>query len=330
MALPKALLNADEEANELIRQQREGQSTPEQGNTDNQGEPQPPQAQRTPEEPQQQQQQQSTDSEQTWEHKYRVLQGKYNADIKKLNDDLRDAQQGTQAPSLQNRLQSLETENTQLKQQLEQQQQVSAQPSGEIQLNQKLVDEYGEDFARAVAEQASAGNSGTSAEIQRLSNLVNSLQSKLTQTEQATNETAGNMRMRELNAELSKHNIDFEQVNTDPMFHEWLSAYDDASGEQRNTLMNNAFNRGDINRTVYFFKAFKAQEGSRFANNPLANQVDVTSRAPSDAAGDDNVWTKEQINALYEAKRNNQISDKEFAEWERKLFAASAEGKVLG
>lgn len=324
MALPKALQNADEEANELIRQQQQKASTPETGNTD---EPQQPQENRTPEQPPQQPPQ--SDSEQTWEHKYRVLQGKYNADIKKLNDDLREAQQRSQDPSLQRRLQSLETENTQLKQQLEQQQQSSANPSGEVKLNKTLVDEYGEDFARAVAEQASAGNSGTSAEIQRLSNLVNSLQSKLTQTEQATNETAGNMRMRELNAELSKSNIDFEQVNTDPMFHEWLKGIDEASGEERNTLMNGAFSRGDINRTAFFFKAFKAQERSNFSNNPLASQVDVSSRAPGDAMGDDNVWTKEQINRLYDDYNKGKLTEGEFKEWERKLFAAHAAGNVI-
>lgn len=329
MALPQALQDANERANELIRKQSEGQkSTPETGNTEKPitqpqaQEQQKPQETRTPEPPQQQQQ---SDSEQTWEHKYRVLQGKYNADTKKLNEQLQEAQKRSQDPSLQHRLQSLETENSQLKQQLEQQQQAST-PSGELKLNQKLVDEYGEDFAQAVAEQSSAG---TSELINRLTQQINTLQSKLERTEQTTSETAGNMRMRELNAELSKHNIDFEQVNTDPLFHDWLSAIDDASGEQRNTLMNNAFQRGDINRTAYFFKAFKAQEGSNFNNNPLASHVDVTSRAPSDAAGDDNVWTKAQMDKLYADRRAGKLTDAEFNEWEQKLFSAMREGKYL-
>ena len=254
------------------------------------------------------------------------MQGKYNADTKKLNEQLQEAQKRSQDPSLQHRLQSLETENSQLKQQLEQQQQAS-QPTGELKLSQKLVDEYGEDFARAVAEQSSAGSSDL---INQLTQKISTLESKLNQTEQATNETAGNMRMRELNAELSKHNIDFEQVNTDPMFHDWLSAIDDASGEQRNTLMNNAFQRGDINRTAYFFKAFKAQEGSNFNNNPLSSHVDVTSRAPSDAAGDDNVWTKAQMDKLYADRRAGKLTDAEFQKWEQQLFSAMQQGTYLG
>ena len=324
MALPQALQDANEKANELIRQQSEGQkSTPDTGTTeDPKSQAQQPQENRTPEPPQQQQ----SDSEQTWEHKYRVLQGKYNADTKKLNEQLQEAQKRSQDPSLQHRLQSLETENSQLKQQLEQQQQAS-QSSGELKLNQTLVDEYGEDFARAIAEQSSAGSSDL---INQLTQKISTLESKLNQTEQATNETAGNMRMRELNAELSKHNIDFEQVNTDPMFHDWLSAIDDASGEQRNTLMNNAFQRGDINRTAYFFKAFKAQEGSNFNNNPLSSHVDVTSRAPSDAAGDDNVWTKAQMDKLYADRRAGKLTDAEFQKWEQQLFSAMQQGTYLG
>ena len=325
MALPQALQDANEKANELIRQQSEGQkSTPDTGNTeDPKPQAQQPQENRTPEPPQQQQQ---SDSEQTWEHKYRVLQGKYNADTKKLNEQLQEAQKRSQDPSLQHRLQALESENSQLKQQLEQQRQAS-QPSGEVKLSQKLVDEYGEDFARAVAEQSSAGSSDL---INQLTQKISTLESKLNQTEQATNETADNMRMRELNAELSKHNIDFEQVNTDPMFHDWLSAIDDASGEQRNTLMNNAFQRGDINRTAYFFKAFKAQEGSNFNNNPLSSHVDVTSRAPSDAAGDDNVWTKAQMDKLYADRRAGKLTDAEFQKWEQQLFSAMQQGTYLG
>ncbi len=328
MALPQALQDANERANELIRKQSEGQSTPENGNTEKPitqpqaQEQQKPQEARTPEPPQQQQ----SDSEQTWEHKYRVLQGKYNADTKKLNEQLQEAQKRSQDPSLQHRLQALESENSQLKQQLEQQQQAS-QSSGEVKLSQKLVDEYGEDFARAVAEQSSAGSSDL---INQLTQKISTLESKLNQTEQATNETADNMRMRELNAELSKHNIDFEQVNTDPMFHDWLSAIDDASGEQRNTLMNNAFQRGDINRTAYFFKAFKAQEGSNFNNNPLSSHVDVTSRAPSDAAGDDNVWTKAQMDKLYADRRAGKLTDAEFQKWEQQLFSAMQQGTYLG
>lgn len=324
MALPQALQDANEKANELIRQQSEGQkSTPDTGNTeDPKPQAQQPQENRTPE----QAQKPPTDSEQTWEHKYRVLQGKYNADTKKLNEQLQEAQKRSQDPSLQHRLQALESENSQLKQQLEQQQQAS-QPTGELKLNQTLVDEYGEDFARAIAEQSSAGSSDL---INQLTQKISTLESKLDQTEQATNETAGNMRMRELNAELSKHNIDFEQVNTDPMFHDWLSAIDDASGEQRNTLMNNAFQRGDINRTAYFFKAFKAQEGSNFNNNPLSSHVDVTSRAPSDAAGVDNVWTKAQMDKLYADRRAGKLTDAEFQKWEQQLFSAMQQGTYLG
>ena len=320
MALPKAMQDANEKANELIRQQSEGQkSDPEQGNTEQpQPQAQQPQENRTPEQPPQPQQ---SESEQTWRHKYSVLQGMYNADTNKLKEQLQEAQQRSQDPSLQHRLQALESENSQLKQQLEQQQQAST-PSGELKLSQTLVDEYGEDFARAVAEQSSAGSSDL---INQLNQKISTLESKLNQTEQVTTQTTEAMRVRELNAELSKQGIDFEQVNNDPMFHNWLAAIDDASGEQRNTLMNNAFNRGDINRTAYFFTAFKAQEGSNFNNNPLASHVDVTSRAPGDA----NVWTKAQMDKLYADRRAGKIADAEFQEWERKLFSAMQEGKYL-
>jgi len=325
MALPKALQDANEKANELIRQQSEGQkSDPEQGNTEQpQPQAQQPQENRTPEQPQQPQQ---SESEQTWKHKYSVLQGMYNADTKKLKEQLEDAQKRSQDPSLQHRLQALESENSQLKQQLEQQQQAS-QPSGEVKLSQKLVEEYGEDFARAVAEQSSAGSSDL---INQLTQKISTLESKLTQTEQTTSETAGNMRWRELSAELSKEDIDLEQMNTDPMFQKWLAVIDEASGEERNTLMNNAFQRGDINRTAYFFKAFKAQEGSNFNNNPLASHVDVTSRAPSDAAGDDNVWTKAQMDKLYADRRAGKLTDAEFQKWEQQLFSAMQQGTYLG
>lgn len=320
MGLPTALQNADEEANELIRKQSDNQPpTPSQGNTGEDSKP--PQQDGTPE------QFKASDSDQTWEHKYRVLQGKYNADTKQLRDDL-DRAKSSHGPDPQQEqyIQQLKSDNANLKLQIEQLKAAPQIAIEEVELDKELVDEYSEGFARAVARQAKAGNT----EVQQLKDQISKLESKLDINERATQETTASMRERELVSTLTQSNIDFEQVNTDPMFVEWLSGIDEASGETRNTLMNRAYSRGDISRTAYFFNAFKAQEGSRFNNNPLQQHVDVTSRAPGDAAGDDNVWTTEQINKLYDDYNNGKLTREEFEKWERKLYAASAAGKITG
>ena len=323
MGLPTALQNAEEEANELIRKQSEACKPAPEGNTGDKAPEQSaqPQQERTPE-------QKAPGSEQTWEHKYRVLQGKYNADTKQLRDDLERAKQNsTPDPQQQQFIQQLQSEITSLKQQLEQQQTAGNQfNDGDIELDKDLVDEYGEEFARAVARQAGAANQ----QVKSLEQKLATLQGKFENNERVTQQTTASMRERELTSTLSAAGIDFAQTNEDPLFHDWLKEVDQASGETRNELMNRAYQKGDVQRTAYFFKAFKAQEGSQFNDNPLQQHVDVTSRAPGDTGAEDNVWTKEQISKLYDDYNKGVITKAEFDEWERKLFAAYSAGTVIG
>lgn len=321
MGLPTALRNADEEANELIRQQSEGkQATPESGNTAT-NQPEQPSQNRTPDP------QPAPDSGTNWEEqcrilnsKYSVLQGKYNSETKRLREALEAAESRTADPAIGQRVQQLESENTTLRQQLEAAQQASAQ-SMDVQLDPSIQEEYGDDIARVFGQQQ--------AKIAELTKQLSGFREELSNNTRVTQQTTASLLDEKLTVTLKASNIDFTQTNEDPLFIDWLKEIDPASGDTRHNLLTRAYNAGDVERTAYFFRAFKAQEGSRFQNNPLSEHVDVTSRAPTDTGSDDNVWTRQQINQLYEDYRNKKLTRAEFEEWERKLYAATQAGNII-
>lgn len=54
--------------------------------------------------------------------------------------------------------------------------------------------------------------------------------------------------------QLSRESIDFDQVNNDPVFHEYLAKFDPATGVQHQQKLNDAFNSGDFNTVKAMFR----------------------------------------------------------------------------
>lgn len=55
---------------------------------------------------------------------------------------------------------------------------------------------------------------------------------------------------------LAGQSINFEQVNNDPVFHDWLRVYDQQTGVQRQTRLSQAFESGDLNSVSSMFVEF--------------------------------------------------------------------------
>ena len=56
--------------------------------------------------------------------------------------------------------------------------------------------------------------------------------------------------------QLAVDGINFEQVNNDPVFHDWLKLYDPQTGVQRQTRLSQAFESGDLNSVSSMFVEF--------------------------------------------------------------------------
>lgn len=256
------------------------------------------------------------------EHKFKVLLGKYNAEVPKLHQqirDLRDQLQTAQAAANPAEMQQLRDEIGQLKQQLQiAQQQQQAAPVQPPQI-EKLRSEYGADLIDGLLETVRS-------EIAPVQQKLNTIDQA---TRQNTQETAIDKMRRTLREQPTP--LDFDSMNSDAGFNAWLNEIETYSGLPRRTLLNNAFGKGDFTRAALFFSEYaNAHRQSDSRANPavpdLSQHIQVGSQAPADGNREQvpiNPWTPARIKQLYDDARTGRISQEEFARLEAEMFAAN-------
>jgi len=234
-----------------------------------------------------------------WEHRFKVLQGKYNSEVPRFAQENKD---------LKSRLESLESEMTQLK----------ATPPEPL-VKQEEIDEYGEgliDVARRIAQE----------ELAKKQSEIDALKSQINQISTATTNTAKNDFFKSLNALVP----DWEQINADQSFLTWLDELDELTGETRQSLLSKAEQARDASRVSNFFTSFKKASSSWAANSQSALEQQVvppTNKAP-DTPPSKKVWTRGEISEFYDRVRKGAVSDADAIAIEADITAASIEGRI--
>jgi len=234
-----------------------------------------------------------------WEHRFKVLQGKYNSEVPRFAQENKD---------LKSRLESLESEMTQLK----------ATPPEPL-VKQEEIDEYGEgliDVARRIAQE----------ELGKKQSEIDALKAQINQISTATTNTAKNDFFKSLNAIVPE----WEQINADPAFLTWLDEFDELAGETRQSLLSKAEQARDASRVGKFFTSFKKTSSSWAASsaNALEQQVvPPTNKAP-DTPPSKKVWTRGEIAEFYDRMRRGVVTDADAIAIEADITAASIEGRI--
>jgi len=308
-----ARLKAEEEANALILEQ---QNNPTLDNENTGDEETPPLQQqeevRTPV---------NTDSEHIFEAKYKVLQGKYNAEVPQLREEIKTLKQqldSQPAPVDESKYQKTIDEL---------QRKLDAKESQPVTSNQELdeyiASEYGAELANAIQNMINRHAAPKSNDD------VTQLRQKVEDIERNNQQSQHEMKISTLKQTLKSQGIDFEQTDTDPMFHDWLAKEEGQTGQSRSVFMQNHFASGNIAKTAAFYAAFKAQERSSYQKNPLANHVDVSSNhSAPDSGAESDMWSGDDIDRLYKDQREGRISEAEFKKQEQSLNRAMQEGRV--
>lgn len=300
---PRAVLEAEERANklqeELIanKQQAASGETPPADSA--QSETPPADTSQASETPAPSNDSQPPAPQDDWEHRFKVLQGKYNSEVPRFAQENKD---------LKSRLESLESEMTQLK----------ATPPEPL-VKQEEIDEYGEgliDVARRIAQE----------ELAKKQSEIDALKSQINQISTATTNTAKNDFFKSLNALVP----DWEQINADQSFLAWLDEFDELTGETRQSLLSKAEQARDASRVSNFFTSFKKTSSSWAANSQSALEQQVvppTSKAP-DTPPSKKVWTRGEISEFYDRVRKGAVSDADAIAIEADITAASIEGRI--
>lgn len=170
---------------------------------------------------------------------------------------------------------------------------------------------------------------------------VKLLNDKITRLEQSitgVGETVAKTAAETFDESLERRVPDWRTTNVDPAFMSWLGEEEGMSGHTRLELLNSAYSSSNLERTAKFFTAFR-ELNTKPETAAAAPKVDnVTklvspgksrsSTTPAPAPANTETWSKADIARLYDDKRNGRITQAQFDEYERDLFAAQREGRL--
>ena len=245
-------------------------------------------------------------AESEWEHKYKVLAGKYNAEVPRLNQEVREYK---------SELASLRQEVEALK-----------QPQGPKGSLKELMDTLGaEDLqVKVISEQES-----------KIAHLEATI-AKLTAQQTQIAETQAQSEEDRFLAALGKLYPAWETVNVDPDLLIWLAEEDPLLGGTRKAAFDNAVARLDAGRVVAFFKAFESSRAPAPVAAPakpkpsesLKKQVmpEVGAGSNGDVAGAK--WTRASVSTFYSDAGKGKFTEEQVAATTKEIMDAYAKGLI--
>lgn len=258
-----------------------------------------------------------------WEHKYRVLQGKYDAEVPELNRQLR----------------AVRAEVTTLRSDLAAAR--AAPPPAPKRVTQEEIDEFGPELLDVIARKAQEIYEPIVADLkQQVANL--STQQK-TVVEKSFEEARA-----KLIDELGRRVPNYQEVNNSPLFIGWLDKDDPYSGEQRGLMLTRAYEANDTERVIRFFTGFLSEHaavnpnpapapGSQQGSPPrvdlngyIAPGTSTTVPKIDGAQGEKRIWRQGEIAAFYAAVNRGDFKKNpdQRARTEADIIAAGREGRV--
>lgn len=275
-----------------------------------------------------------------WEHKFKVLQGKYNAEVPRLTRQIQEQEQ---------RLRDMQTQLTSLAAGKSANAGAPAQPP-QRRVKDEEINAFGPDlydFIKRAAREELGGDIDT----------VRTLEQRLVKTEQTAKtvgDTVARSAVQQVHDLLDAEVPEWEAMNVDPTYLAWLQEVDPYTGQPRGRLLSQAYEDRDGPRVVAFFKGFKIENAAvqpppaapaapAAPPQPAVPEVQLETLvapgtpkagpqggAPSDAGK--RVWNQADAQQLYrsvnEFIKKGKPVPKELRALEADLIRAQAEGRL--
>ena len=266
-----------------------------------------------------------TKEEETFEKRYKTLQGMYNADTTRLR-----------------------AENQQINQRVAQLEQLLAslsEPAAKSQqtatklVTEKDIEEYGDsiDVMRRVTEESLSARDNRIAELeQMIRQMQTSVIPRVEQVAHKQAVSAEQMFWSELSAAIPN----WRDINADQNFLDWLMEVDPLTGMSRQTYLEDAQRNLDTRRVVNFFNAWQGNVGHSVAQSPrdaVASELDRQvapgrSRGGGAPAKDQSkTYAPKDIQKFFDDVRKGVYRGKEAERdrIERDIFAAQRENRIV-
>lgn len=258
-----------------------------------------------------------------WKQRYLTLKGKYDAEVPRLQNDIRD---------LKTRLDAVVATP-----------QKPAEPTPAptpkaARVTEKDAETFGADLLDVIKRQTEDALSESEA---RWKNVVDSLKTENAELKAQVTGVTKNQAVTERQmffSKLAQHVPDWETINTNEDFLGWLGEPDPLSGYTRQDYLNNAFEQLDVVRTANIFKAFAALtppapvEKQQEQRSEVQRQVapGKSKTVPASPSSDSRVWSYAEIEEFYVDVRSGKYTGKpdELAKIEAQIDLAVSTGRV--
>lgn len=246
-------------------------------------------------------------SEAYWEHRFRVMEGKYVAEVPPLRAEVE---------KLTKQLTEKDREIQELKSSTQ-----STNPGGltDEQLAQ-FKEEFGEDLVSFI-ERMTAGSAKASPDTSK----VSELEQKLAQIEERDRQ---NMEVSFWTA-LTELVPDWKELNANSEFLTFLAQYDPQTGKQRQASLDEARQALDADGVATIFNAFKKQQPPAPQKRTIPeDQIDPRTTRTTNVPEAKKIWTRDEITQFYKDKVNRKYAKAEAEALEADIFAAQVEGRI--
>lgn len=246
----------------------------------------------------------ASQEEQYWQHRFKVLQGKYDKELPALRSENEELKQ--QVANQDSRVKDLEKQSPT----------DSNAGVSDDQLDQ-FKQEFGEDLVTFVERMVSQRQSGSAQPTREMQERLDRLESEKDQDAQAR-----------FWMELEQAVPNFREINADPAFHQFLASYDPQSGAQRQQTLTEAQQRMDPKGVADIFRLHLSQAGQAERRAIPDEQVEPRTTRVTDAPQGKHQWTRGEIGQFYRDKNSGRYSAEEAERLEADIFAAQTEGRV--
>jgi hypothetical protein len=264
-----------------------------------------------------------TQQGESFEQKYRTLQGMYNAEVPRLH---------AQNKELQAKISNLE----QLMASFSTQQPAPESPSKLI--TDKDIEEYGEsiDVMRRVSREEAAAAQARIAELEKL---IRQMQTSVVPRVEQIAANHAQSREQQFWTELTSYAPQWATINESPDFREWLLEVDPLTGLTRQVYLEDAQRNLDARRVANFFNSWSgtsessvAQPNRKVQASQLEKQV-APGRGKTAAPVNTNsaTYSTEDIRRFFNDVKSGKYRGKEQERdrIERDIFAAQREGRIV-
>lgn len=265
-------------------------------------------------------------SDDQWEQKFRTLKGKYDAEVPRLHQELRELR--TTVQELTARTPKVETPPAPEKPRTKR-------------VTEKDTETFGADLLDVIKRQAEDLASDSIAELSRKLDAIAAENAELKQKVSGVSTSQAQSAQEIYFTKLANAVPDWEAINVSPGFLEWLGQVDELSGASRQAYLTHAFEALNVDRTTKIFNAYKSTLAQPAPQPTVSKQQEVQrqvtpgkSKTPPASANTSDasskIWTAAEIDEFYRDVRagNYKTKPQDAARIEAEIDAAAATGRV--